>query len=239
MASTTKDQTLRLAPFNPTSDEAIAAALDLAALSPDDVVVDLGCGDGRVLLAAARSCPGVRCRGWEWDEGVAARGLARIAAEPDADVRGRVQLDCGDATAVSLDEEGASCVFVYLVPEGLGRVGGRLRSFLLGGEGGGAGGAQLDGARGSGEAATREDGEGGAGTGEGTAAGGCPPPSMVVDPGSTPSPISSRGPRPRGRRVVSNMFSVKALEDDPGVIERVKRATSTGLAVYLYRCTGS
>ena len=40
--------------FVPTPDEVVEAMLRLAAVGPDDVVYDLGCGDGRIVIAAAR-----------------------------------------------------------------------------------------------------------------------------------------------------------------------------------------
>ena len=57
-----------LAPFNPTSDSAIDVALQLLNLSPGDALVDIGCGDGRVLLSAAKREPRLyRCIGLESD----------------------------------------------------------------------------------------------------------------------------------------------------------------------------
>lgn len=41
-------------PFVPTDDKVIEAMLDLAELKADDVLYDLGCGDGRIVVAAAR-----------------------------------------------------------------------------------------------------------------------------------------------------------------------------------------
>jgi len=41
-------------PFVPTSDEAVQAMLKLANVQKTDVVYDLGCGDGRIVIAAAR-----------------------------------------------------------------------------------------------------------------------------------------------------------------------------------------
>lgn len=41
-------------PYEPSSDAAIAAMLKLAGAGPSDVVYDLGCGDGRVVLRAVR-----------------------------------------------------------------------------------------------------------------------------------------------------------------------------------------
>jgi cyclopropane fatty-acyl-phospholipid synthase-like methyltransferase len=38
----------------PTTDEAVAAMLDLADIKPSGVVYDLGCCDGRIVIAAAK-----------------------------------------------------------------------------------------------------------------------------------------------------------------------------------------
>jgi SAM-dependent methyltransferase len=40
--------------FVPTPEPVVEAMLDLAQVGPDDVVFDLGCGDGRIVIAAAR-----------------------------------------------------------------------------------------------------------------------------------------------------------------------------------------
>ena len=42
------------APYYPTSDDAVKAMLKLADLKSADVLYDLGCGDGRIVIAAAR-----------------------------------------------------------------------------------------------------------------------------------------------------------------------------------------
>ena len=58
-----------LAPFNPTDITAQQAALDMMKLTSEDVLYDLGCGDGRFLFAAFLSvqgglnCVGVEVRG--------------------------------------------------------------------------------------------------------------------------------------------------------------------------------
>jgi SAM-dependent methyltransferase len=41
-------------PFVPTTDEAVQAMLKLAGVKSTDVVYDLGCGDGRIVIAAAK-----------------------------------------------------------------------------------------------------------------------------------------------------------------------------------------
>ena len=42
-------------PFVPTTDEAVQAMLKLAGVTKNDIVYDLGCGDGRIVIAAAKS----------------------------------------------------------------------------------------------------------------------------------------------------------------------------------------
>ena len=53
----------RLAPFNPTHETAIDIAIQLLGLSKNDILFDLGCGDGRFLIQAAKSISGLTC---EW-----------------------------------------------------------------------------------------------------------------------------------------------------------------------------
>lgn len=51
------------APYLPTLTPQVEAALDLLALQPGQTMLELGCGDGKVLLAAAKR--GYRCVGYE------------------------------------------------------------------------------------------------------------------------------------------------------------------------------
>ena len=41
-------------PYVPTTQEAVKAMLKLADVKPSDIVYDLGCGDGRIVIAAAK-----------------------------------------------------------------------------------------------------------------------------------------------------------------------------------------
>jgi 2-polyprenyl-3-methyl-5-hydroxy-6-metoxy-1,4-benzoquinol methylase len=43
-----------LSPYVPTSSEKISAFVSLASLSASDILLDIGCGDGRVCVAAAK-----------------------------------------------------------------------------------------------------------------------------------------------------------------------------------------
>ena len=42
-------------PYIPTTETAVKAMLELAAVKSSDIVYDLGCGDGRIVIAAAKS----------------------------------------------------------------------------------------------------------------------------------------------------------------------------------------
>jgi SAM-dependent methyltransferase len=48
------EQVLINAPFVTTADEVVDAMLELAGVKSTDVVYDLGCGDGRIVIAAAK-----------------------------------------------------------------------------------------------------------------------------------------------------------------------------------------
>ena len=65
----------QLAPFNPTPQEVVDRMLMVAAVHTGDVVYDLGAGDGRVVIRAAKNY-GVKAVGFEIDA-----GLVKLARE--------------------------------------------------------------------------------------------------------------------------------------------------------------
>ncbi len=65
----------QLAPFDPTPQEVVDRMLALAAVKKGDVVYDLGAGDGRVVITAAKKY-GVKAVGFEIDP-----GLVKLARE--------------------------------------------------------------------------------------------------------------------------------------------------------------
>ena len=60
-------------PFVPTTDEAVLAMLKLADVKSTDTVYDLGCGDGRIVIAAAKNF-GAHAVGIEIQSGADCRG---------------------------------------------------------------------------------------------------------------------------------------------------------------------
>ena len=93
-------------PYFPSTDEAVLAMLKLAGTGPEDVVYDLGCGDGRIVIAAAKDF-GARGVGIEIDPAPLRMALYRARRAGVEDrvrfVRGDLfETDVGEATVVTL-----------------------------------------------------------------------------------------------------------------------------------------
>jgi SAM-dependent methyltransferase len=107
-------------PYEPTPPEVVEAMLELAGVAEGDVVYDLGCGDGRIVVAAARR--GARGVGVDIDPQRIREARANAAAAGVAD---RVELRVGDL--FETDVTPATVVMLFLWPE----VNLRLRPRLL------------------------------------------------------------------------------------------------------------
>ncbi len=108
-------ETARSWPFwAPSQAEAVEAALDLAGVGEGVHLLDLGCGDGQVLLAAARR--GATVSGVEFDPDLVAAAQGHLAdAGIEADVRQ------GDLFDPDVDIA-AEVLFSYLAPATLQRL---------------------------------------------------------------------------------------------------------------------
>ncbi|HEY7512240.1 MAG TPA: class I SAM-dependent methyltransferase [Vicinamibacteria bacterium] len=100
---------LPAAPYHGTPPEVVTAMLELAAVRAGDVVYDLGCGDGRIVIAAVRT-PGVRGVCVELDP--ARLRWARDAAA-EAGVAERIRFVQGDLFEVPIAD--ATVVALYLM----------------------------------------------------------------------------------------------------------------------------
>eukprot|EP00397_Hematodinium_sp_SG-2012_P061002 GEMP01080176.1.p1 GENE.GEMP01080176.1~~GEMP01080176.1.p1 ORF type:complete len:171 (+),score=33.00 GEMP01080176.1:411-923(+) len=101
----------KLAPFNPTNTVVVDWAIEQLALTPDDLFIDLGCGDGRVVYAAQSHC---RAIGVDYDETLVNRARQRCGDGAEL-----MHANVLDAHIVDLVQHRATKLFVYLVPEGL------------------------------------------------------------------------------------------------------------------------
>jgi SAM-dependent methyltransferase len=111
------------APFWPTPEPLVERMLDLAGVVPGDHLIDLGCGDGRIVIAAARR--GATALGVDIDSERIAEAEAAAQA---AGVGHLVRFRCEDLFATRL--ETASVVTLYLIPLVHSLLGARLRTEL-------------------------------------------------------------------------------------------------------------
>ena len=94
----------------PTPDALVDRMLRMAQLTPDDFLVDLGSGDGKIVIAAARDFK-ARSLGVEFNADMVA--LSRRNAEA-AGVAGRARFDQGDI--FTYDFTSATVITMYLLP---------------------------------------------------------------------------------------------------------------------------
>lgn len=97
-----------LGPFLSTPSGLIPALVRHVGLDEHDLLIDLGCGDGRVVVQAAELV-GCRARGVETDAGLVKQARRRAAA---AGVDERVRIDRGDARVADISD--ATVIFVFL-----------------------------------------------------------------------------------------------------------------------------
>lgn len=117
------DDARRVAPYAATPDAVVDAMLTMAAVSPRDYVIDLGSGDGRLVLGAAAR--GARALGVDIDGALVA--LARRHAEHDG-LAERARFLEQDLFATDVSE--ATVVTIYLLPSIMGRIAEKLRAEL-------------------------------------------------------------------------------------------------------------
>ena len=108
-------------PYVPTPSNVVDAMLDLANIKPGDVLIDLGSGDGRIVIAAAKRF-GIQATGVEIDPDLVRESQKLAAQEGLAAKAGFVQGDL-----FTYDLRRASVVTVFLTPG----VNLRLRAKLL------------------------------------------------------------------------------------------------------------
>lgn len=96
--------------YVPTTDAVVNRMLLMANVGPGDVVYDLGCGDGRIVIAAAQQF-GARGVGIDIDPKLIRVARANAKA---AGVEHRVRFEVGDLFEADLRE--ASVVTLYLLP---------------------------------------------------------------------------------------------------------------------------
>ncbi|CAM9299775.1 unnamed protein product [Ectocarpus sp. 4 AP-2014] len=102
-----------LAPPCQADMDVVRAIIDFAGVTADDVLYDLGCGDGRICIEAAES-RGAKACGVEIEEDLAEKFRRRVAAKG---LDSKVSVVHGDLRDVDLSD--ATVVVMYLLPDAM------------------------------------------------------------------------------------------------------------------------
>jgi hypothetical protein len=120
------DNTPFIAPFVACPVDVAVAALEFGRVNESDTLVDLGCGDGRILSAALSSCKRVpkKIIGVELDPHLYKR------VKDFADHHSNIEIVHSDMFKVDIKSLNASVLVLYLLPAGLERLWPNLQRFL-------------------------------------------------------------------------------------------------------------
>jgi len=115
---------LFIAPFVATPLPVVKQMLTLAQLRPDEIIYDLGCGDGRVVIMAAQEV-GASGVGVEMREDLVKQALSKVS---ELGLDGRVKIVQSDLFKVDLAQ--ADVVTLYLTTSANDKVKPKLESEL-------------------------------------------------------------------------------------------------------------
>ena len=110
-AARDSDEGKKIVPYVPTPQEVVERMLELAGVKKGDVVYDLGSGDGRIVVTAAKKY-GVKAIGFEIDPERIKESHENIKK---ADIGNLVEIHQQDIRTVDLSQ--ASVLTMYLLPE--------------------------------------------------------------------------------------------------------------------------
>lgn len=102
-----------LAPFVPSQEPVVQKMLEMAQVNADDVVFDLGCGDGRILVTAVKEFGAKKAVGYEMRADLYKRIMATVEKEALMD---KIHVVNGDLLKADLSE--ATVITLYLTTSG-------------------------------------------------------------------------------------------------------------------------
>jgi uncharacterized protein (TIGR03000 family) len=104
-------------PFVPTPDKVVAEMLKMADVKAGDVVYDLGCGDGRIVIAAVKDFHAKKGLGIDYNP-ERVDDSKKAAAKAGEEVARKLDFKQGDVLKMAdKDFEGVDVVTLYLLPE--------------------------------------------------------------------------------------------------------------------------
>lgn len=98
-----------LAPFIPSKSNIVKRMLEIAEVNRDDVVFDLGCGDGRILISAVKDFGAKKAIGYELRTDLYEKNLQQIKK---TNLEGRVEVVRADMIKADIKE--ATVITLYL-----------------------------------------------------------------------------------------------------------------------------
>jgi len=108
-----EDNPASVAPYVPSPQDVVRKMLELAKVGPDDVVYDLGCGDGRILFTAILEFKAKKAVGFDLNEGLC-NNVKKKAKE--LQLRDRVQ--AVNSNLFLADLSPATVITLYLTSSG-------------------------------------------------------------------------------------------------------------------------
>lgn len=108
------------APYLPTLNAQIETAMKVSGLKAGDTLLELGCGDGKVLIAAARL--GIKSVGYELNP-----VIALVAWFRTIKYKNQVKIICGNFWTAEWPK--ADAVFTFLLPKYMAKLDSRMMAY--------------------------------------------------------------------------------------------------------------
>jgi len=105
------------APFVPSRQRIVEKMVNIASLNPNDKVIDLGSGDGRIVLAASKLC--AQADGVEINPILVAMSKKRVVGNMNTKIR------CLSMWKIDLSQY--SVIFVYLIPHRMNKLAEKIK----------------------------------------------------------------------------------------------------------------
>ena len=102
-----------VAPYVPSPHDVVRKMLELAEVGPDDIVYDLGCGDGRILFTAILEFKAKKAIGFDLNE-----GLCRNIKKKAEELQLQDKIQAVNSNFLSADLSPATVITLYLTTSG-------------------------------------------------------------------------------------------------------------------------
>lgn len=105
---------IKLAPYNPSGMEVVDIAIKLLDIKDDDILYDLGCGDGRLLITSCQLNKLIKCIGIEYDIDIYNKAIELVNR-----YELKEQITIIHENVLNINFYHATKIFIYLIPDGI------------------------------------------------------------------------------------------------------------------------